>query len=126
LAILVAGSGLLVMSAAYAQSKDEPSAEPAEQRPPTLTPPIAPPTQPTISPTSVNPWFIRPPFVLTAGAEADWKLTIYGFAEADFMLDSTRSFNDSLNNGVVVHIQTQPVRNNACKPPSATAASDSK
>ena len=107
LAILVAGSGLLVMSAAYAQSKDEPSAEPAEQRPPTLTPPIAPPTQPTISPTPVNPWFVRSPFVLTAGAGSDWKLTIYGFAEADFMLDSTRSFNDSLNNGVVAHIQTQ-------------------
>jgi hypothetical protein len=107
LAILVAGSGLLVMSAAYAQSKDEPSAEPAEQRPPTLTPPIAPPTQPTISPTPVNPWFVRSPFVLTAGAGSDWKLTIYGFAEADFMLDSTRSFNDSLNNGVVAHTQTQ-------------------
>ena len=107
LAILVAGSVLLVVSATYAQSKAELPAESAEPVSPKLTPPIAPPTQPTISPTSVNPWFIRPPFVLTAGAEADWKLTIYGFAEADFMLDSTRSFNDSLNNGVVAHIQTQ-------------------
>ena len=95
------------MSDAYAQSSDEPSAGPAAQVPPTLTPPAAPPTQPNISPTFVNPWFFRPPFVLTAGAEAGWKLTIYGFAEADFMLDSTRSFNDSLNNGVVAHIQTQ-------------------
>ena len=110
LAILISGSGLLVASAAHAQSDDMPPAEPAvpaEQPSPAPTPPIAPPTQPTIPPTSVNPWFVRPPLVLTAGAESEWKLTIYGFAEADFMLDSTRSFNDSLNNGVVAHIQTQ-------------------
>jgi hypothetical protein len=127
LAILIAGSGLLVVSAAHAQSDDKllaeaaeqgPSrltppiapptvAESAEQRSQALTPPIAPPTQPTISPTLVNPWFVRSPFVLTAGGGSDWRLTIYGFAEADFMLDSTRSFNDSLNNGVVAHIQTQ-------------------
>ncbi|HJX52266.1 MAG TPA: hypothetical protein VJ801_05825 [Polyangia bacterium] len=127
LAILIASSGLLVVSAAHAQSDDKllaeaaeqgPSkltppiapptvAESAEQRSQALTPPIAPPTQPTISPTPVNPWFVRSPFVLTAGAGSDWKLTIYGFAEADFMLDSTRSFNDSLNNGVVAHTQTQ-------------------
>jgi len=44
---------------------------------------------------------------LKAGSASDWKLTIYGFAEADFMRDSTRSFNDGLNNGVVAHGQTQ-------------------
>ena len=125
LAILIAGSGLLVVPAAHAQSKDEPLAEPAElpsqvptppvesaaQRSQQLTPPIAPPTQRTISPAPVNPWLVRPPFVLTAGAGSDWRLTIYGFAEADGMWDSTRSFNDGLNNGVVAHPLTQAGRN---------------
>ena len=152
LAILIAGSGLLVVSAAHAQSNDEPSTwEPsegshtlprgsaagkagglptrpaesaeqpsqaptppiqsAEQRSQPAAPPIALPTRPTISPTPVNPWFVRPPFVLTAGAGSDWKLTIYGFAEADVMRDSTRSFNDGLNNNVIAHPLTQAGRN---------------
>jgi hypothetical protein len=126
LAILIAGSGLLVVSAAHAQSNDRPLAAPAEPQPPeptpptesaqpppqALTPPIAPPTRQTIAPTTpVNPWLIRPPFVLTAGAGSDWKLTIYGFAEADGMWDSTRSFNDGLNNNVIAHPTTQAGRN---------------
>jgi hypothetical protein len=125
LAILIVGSGLLVVSAARAQSDDKSLAEPAEQpsqgptppnesaeqRPQELTPPIALPTRQTISPTPVNPWFVRPPFVLMAGGGSDWKLTIYGFAEADAMRDSTRSFNDGLNNGVIAHPLTQTGRN---------------
>jgi hypothetical protein len=139
LAILIAGSGLIVVSAAHAQSNDKPQAESTERRsqeptppiqsaeqrweaaPPTesaqplpqaLTPPVAPPTRQTIAPTTpVNPWLIRPPFVLTAGAGSDWKLTIYGFAEADVMRDSTRSFNDGLNSNVIAHPTTQAGRN---------------
>jgi hypothetical protein len=42
---------------------------------------------------------------------ADWKLTIYGFAEADMMRDSTRSFNDGLNNNVIAHPFTQASEN---------------
>jgi hypothetical protein len=138
-AILIAGFGLLVVSAAHAQSNDKPligqssagglstrPAESAEQRSQELTPPpesaqqlsqaptppAALPTSHTIAPTTpVNPWLIRPPFVLTAGAGADWKLTIYGFAEADGMWDSTRSFNDGLNNNVVAHPTMQASRN---------------
>ena len=126
LAILIAGSGLLVVSAAHAQSNDKPPAAPDELRPPeptpptepatqppqALTPPVAPPTRQTIAPTTpVNPWLVRPPFVLTAGARSDWKLTIYGFAEVDGMWDSTRSFNDGLNNNVIAHPTTQAGRN---------------
>ena len=138
LAILIAGSGLLVLSTARAQSDAKPPAESAEQpsqklappiesakqqspkltppiesakqTSPKLTPPIALPARPTIAPTPVNPWFVRPPFVLTAGAGSDWKLTIYGFAEADVMRDSTRSFNDGLNSNVVAHPLTQAGR----------------
>lgn len=66
--------------------------------------PIDPPARATVPPAGpVNPWFVRPPFVLTAGAGSDWKLTIYGFAQADGMWDSTSSFNDGLNSGVIAH-----------------------
>ena len=121
LAILIAGFALLVASAAYAQSDDMPPAGPAGQSSQPPTPPIAqasqaltppPPPQPIVAPNSLrNPWLVRPPFVLTAGAGSDWKLTIYGFAEADGMWDSTRSFNDGLNNNVVAHPTMQANRN---------------
>ena len=121
LAILIAGFALLAASVAYAQSDDMPPAEPAEEASQAPTPPIAqasqaltppPPPQSIIAPNSVrNPWLVRPPFVLTAGAGSDWKLTIYGFAEADGMWDSTRSFNDGLNNNVIAHPTMQANRN---------------
>ncbi|HVZ88729.1 MAG TPA: hypothetical protein VHG72_17280, partial [Polyangia bacterium] len=72
-----------------------------------LAPPITLPTRQATPPHPVNPWFVRPPFLATAGATSEWTLTLYGFAEADMMRDSTRSFNDGLNNNVLAHIQTQ-------------------
>jgi hypothetical protein len=75
------------------------------------TPPISLPAREALPPAPVNPWFFRPPLVLSAGPAADWKLTIYGFAEADGMWDSTESFNDGLNNGVIAHPLTQEGRN---------------
>ncbi len=111
--ILIAGSGLLVAPAAYAQSSDKPASDDkpaatsAEKRSEELTPPIALPARESVSPTPVNPWWIRPPLVVTAGDKAQWKLTIYGFAEGDMIGDSTRSFNDGLNNSVIAHNQTQ-------------------
>ncbi len=69
------------------------------------------PTREAGPPSPVNPWFVRPPLVLTAGPATDWKLTVYGFAEADGMWDSTESFNDGLNNGVIAHPLTQEGRN---------------
>jgi hypothetical protein len=107
LAVLIIGSGLLLGPFARAQSDDEAPATSAEQRSLQLTPPIAQPTRQTESPTPVNPWFVRPAFIVTAGPASSWKLTIFGFAEADMMRDSTRSFNDGLNNNVVAHTQTQ-------------------
>jgi hypothetical protein len=117
LAILTAGSGLLALSPAHAESDDESAAEsderpesdelptePVDQRPP--GPPIASPNQQALLRVPANPWFVRPPFV-TVGAAFDWRLTIYGFAEADAMRDSTRSFNDGVNNNVVAHVQSQ-------------------
>jgi hypothetical protein len=109
LAVLIVGAGFPVASTARAQSKDTPPAESAEQRSEELTPPIALPTRArtTPAPTPVNPWFVRPALTLKAGDGGEWRLTVYGFAEADLIGDSTRSFNDGLNDNVVAHNQTQ-------------------
>jgi hypothetical protein len=136
---LIASAGLLASSTARAQSEDaapparleqpspslpprsdfaEPQAEKqapplasAKAQPKEQSPPIVLPTRQAPPPAPVDPWFVRPPFVLTAGTESNWKLTIYGFAEVDGMWDSTRSFNDGLNNGVIAHPLTQAGRN---------------
>ena len=72
-----------------------------------LTPPVPLPTRSAAPANPVNPWFIRPSFDVTAGKDAQWKLTIYGFAEFDAMTDSTRSFTDSINSNVLAHSGTQ-------------------
>jgi hypothetical protein len=115
--MLVVAGGLLHSAFVRAQSDDSRSADSSEtrdklpavhrQRAETLTPPITLPTRQETAPNPVNPWFVRPPFLLFTGVTSEWTLTIYGFAEADMMRDSTRSFNDGLNNNVVAHAQTQ-------------------
>jgi hypothetical protein len=127
LVILIAGYGLFAESTAHAEpngappadsdeeppspasaeEKRPPARESDEQRSKALTPPIPRPTREPSAEAPVNPWFVRPPLMLTAGAQNDWKLTLYGFAEADMMRDSTRSFNDGLNNNVIAHENTQ-------------------
>jgi hypothetical protein len=104
--ILAAGCLLLVAPAAHAQASDQKQAAPDEKSEPSTQEAPSPAKQ-AIPPASIDQSFDRPAFVVTAGAKADWKLTLYGFAEADMMRDSTRSFNDGLNNGVVAHPQTQ-------------------
>ena len=124
-AILVVGFPWLLVSVAHARSDEHSPAESNEQRtgetaspvdsagqpPQPLTPPIDLLARGTFFPPPVNPWFIRPQFVLTAGTASDWKLTIFGFVEADGMWDSTSSFNDGLNNNVIAHPLTQAGRN---------------
>jgi len=115
--MLVAAGGLLHSAFVRAQSDDGPAADLSEtpdklpagdkQRAETLTPPIVLPTREAVAPNPVNPWFVRPPFLVFTGVKSEWTLTIYGFAEADMMRDSTRSFNDGLNNNVVAHVLTQ-------------------
>lgn len=108
LAILLVGSGLLVAPPGITQSSQDETGTPSEKRSSKeLAPPIPLPVREASPPTPVNPWFVRPPIVVTTGAAAQWKLTIYGFAEADVMADSTRSFNDGMNNNVLAHIETQ-------------------
>jgi hypothetical protein len=124
LAVLIIAPGVLVASAAHAQSQsgEKPPADTAEapsapaekpkesaaQRSEELSPPVLLSTrEKNVTVTPVNPWFVRPPITLSAGSDGQWKLTIYGFAEADMMGDSTRSFNDGLNDNVIAHNQTQ-------------------
>lgn len=120
LALLVAVSAVLATPAARAKDSDEdsatesdaePSGESAAQQAKGLRPPVLLPARGQTPAEPVNPWFVRPPFTITAGPAADWKLTIYGFAEMDAIHDSTRSFNDGLNNGVVAHVTTQAYQN---------------
>mgnify|MGYP001237919485 CR=1 FL=1 len=109
-AILAAVPVLLVASAARAadakpdeQKKGESDEKASIQAAGSLAPPA--------DQSPVDQSFDRPAFVLTAGPKADWKLTIYGFAEGDMMRDSTRSFSDGLNTNVVAHPFTQAYEN---------------
>ncbi|MDP9035766.1 MAG: hypothetical protein M3O50_13260 [Myxococcota bacterium] len=62
---------------------------------------VAPPTKAAAKPV-VNPWFVRTPYEMKLGeGKEQWKLQVYGFAEADFMADSTRSFADGQNAAVI-------------------------
>ena len=138
LPILIVAPFLFFASAVHAQSADKPPADTtdkppsdttdkpssdttdkspdkpapsAEDRSKQLNPPIALPTRTVTAPAPVNPWFVRPPYTLSTGGETPWKLTIYGFAEGDYMEDSTRSFNDGSNDNVLAHTGTQAYQN---------------
>ena len=131
----IVGSGLLFVPRAHAQSTEDVSPASNEEtradsgdahasgvtRP---APPTAPRPEEMVPSAPTNPWLVRPPLVVRAATAAQWSLTIYGFAEADMMRDSTRSFNDGLNNNVVAHIQTQAGDNARAQCTSATAGSE--
>src|SRR5262249_40378541 len=52
-------------------------------------------------------WFAREPLKLTAGTGSRrFAVTFYGFIEADFIHDSTRSYNDSIGNSLVARKDT--------------------
>jgi hypothetical protein len=116
IALATAGALMLVVPKAQAQGDEESTSDstaetrvaPNDDHPSAVSArAIALPGEELPPPTLTNSWLARPPLTITAGAGAGWHLTIYGFAEADFMRDSTRSFNDGLNSNVVAHIQTQ-------------------
>jgi hypothetical protein len=52
-------------------------------------------------------WFARAPLSVGVGeGEQRWNLTFYGFVEADFMADSTRSYGDSIGSSLVARSDT--------------------
>jgi hypothetical protein len=117
LSLLMSAAALFPAPSAHGQSDDSTSPDLSaspdkfpsgdKERAETLKPPLTLPARQATVPSPVNPWFVRPPFLVFTGTTSQWTLTIYGFAEADMMWDSTRSFNDGLNNNVVAHVLTQ-------------------
>ncbi|MBN1655276.1 MAG: hypothetical protein JXA30_16025 [Deltaproteobacteria bacterium] len=52
-------------------------------------------------------WFSRPSLTVGVGEGADrWTLTLFGFAEADFIYDSTRSYDDAIGGALVARKDT--------------------
>jgi hypothetical protein len=73
-------------------------APPAEPPAPPAPPPAAP------SPAEAAPasWFARQPLTLVVGeGSRQFKLTLFGFVEVDYMYDTTRSYNDAMGSSLV-------------------------
>ena len=52
-------------------------------------------------------WFERAPLTLSLGeGKQKWSLTFYGFIEADFITDSTRSYDDAIGSSLVARSDT--------------------
>jgi len=75
--------------------------------PPAVTPPPAPPSVEPSQPAPSTSWFTRSPLTVAGGEGArKWAVTLYGFVEADFILDTTRSYNDSIGSALVARSDT--------------------
>ena len=95
-----------------------PESPPAEAAPAPPSPPAAPPAAtvpavpaPAAPAPGINPpsgsWFDRPPYTFSVGPEGRrWSITFYGFVEADYIADSTRSYNDAIGNDLVARSDT--------------------
>jgi hypothetical protein len=127
MSVLVSVPGLL-----YAQDKEQPpevqpdSAPPASEAPPEVTttaaeekaPPASPvpaapsgPSQASPPPKEEEPaarsWFERPELKLEVGEpKRPWSFVLYGFLEADFIYDSTRSYYDAIGSSLVAREET--------------------
>ncbi|HEY5281209.1 MAG TPA: hypothetical protein VIM14_00325, partial [Polyangia bacterium] len=52
-------------------------------------------------------WFARPSLTLSAGEGAQkFRVTIYGFVEADYIFDTTRSYDDAIGSSLVARSDT--------------------
>ncbi|HXT98635.1 MAG TPA: hypothetical protein VN853_20215 [Polyangia bacterium] len=88
-----------------------PPAESPAPVPPTAD--VPPPVMPTVPAPAIpapgaNPatgsWFDRPPLTLSIGeGKQKWSVTFYGFVEADYIFDTTRSYNDYIGPALVQH-----------------------
>jgi hypothetical protein len=94
---------------------------PTEAAPPPSLPPAPPPADST-KPAPVPPppaassvavgqaaesWFAHPPLTLATGqGPSRWAVTFFGFIEADYIFDTTRSYNDSIGGSLVAPVYT--------------------
>ena len=96
-----------------------PTPTPAPSPPAEPTPPPTPPEaakEPVIAPPGAHApavaapaasWFARQPLALTVGqADKQWSLTFYGLIEADFIVDSTRSYDERIGSSLVARSDT--------------------
>lgn len=52
-------------------------------------------------------WFARAPLSVVVGSGAEqWSVTFYGFVEADYIADTTRSYSDSMGSSLVARSDT--------------------
>ncbi len=101
--------------AAEPAAAPEPSAPPATPSAPAAAPaPAAREPNPTPEPLAGNvaaleteSWFARAPLQISVGEGSKrWSLTFYGFIEADYIADSTRSYGDSIGSALVARHDT--------------------
>jgi len=88
-----------------------PSSPPPAPPPPVSTqrlpPAERPPAEAEAVPPETSSWFDRAPFTLSTGkGDQKWSLTFYGFVEADYIADTTRSYNDSIGSALVARNDT--------------------
>jgi hypothetical protein len=94
----------------------EPAIEPPviEAAPATANAAVEPPLVDAGSPTtgeaseeSSRSWFWRPPLSVSLGDGPErWTLTLFGFVEADYIFDSTRSYDDAIGGALVARSDT--------------------
>jgi hypothetical protein len=122
---LVALAVLVGVRPARAQADDRASAPDAADvaaapadpvRPPVPPPKPAATHEPAIAPPGAHPpavvapapsWLARQPLALTLGqADKQWSLTFYGIIEADYIVDSTRSYDERIASSLVARSDT--------------------
>jgi hypothetical protein len=88
--------------AAPSPASVEPVAAPEPPKPAVVVPePAAPPAP------APKSWFERAPLTATVGqGPGRWSATLYGFIEADFMFDTTRSYGDAMGRSLVARDDT--------------------
>jgi len=128
--VLIAAALILAGGAGFARADEPAENHPAEESiapaaapvetattaspPPAATspePPAATPATPVPVPapseTAPASWFTRPPLALIVGeGSRQFKLTLYGFVEADYIYDTTRSYNDAMGTSLVARKDT--------------------
>src|SRR6187402_735208 len=91
-------------AASDAAPPSEPSAPKALPKPTTEASPITAVSEP---PPANESWFERAPMVVSQGTGTKkWALTFYGFIEADYITDSTRSYGDAIGSALVARSDT--------------------
>ena len=106
-------------------SPGSPDAQPAPASPEAAPAPATPPSVPAAPPADLSKgepapaalaattgsaptsWYTRAPLTVGVGEGAQrWTVTFFGFVEADYISDTTRSYNDSIGSALVARSDT--------------------